>query len=141
MDISIRITSRKTVEYDGQQTLKGFIKIGDKFKETIFVYLDPWTKEDYARQWREGLNRLKDHDTSCLVTCVSNPKSSAVVGWWTLYRVDNTVFIQNGYLSKANYKKIVGKSAFTPETCYSFVTPRIVDRQISEWSIPWTKNV
>jgi hypothetical protein len=141
MDITLKITSRKTVEYNGQQTLKGFIKIGDDFKETIFVYLDPWTKEDYERQWSEGIKRLKTHDTSCLITCVSDPKSSAVVGWWRLYRVDDTVFIHNGYLSKANYKKIVGKAAFTPETCYDFVTPRITHtkegHKVSEWSVPY----
>lgn len=112
----------------------------DDFKETIFVYLDPWTKEDYEKQWREGLERLKTHDTSCLITCVSDPKSSAVVGWWTLHRVGNTVFIQNGYLSKVNYKKIVGKSAFTLETCYNFVTPRVTDRQVSEWSVPYNED-
>jgi CdiI N-terminal domain len=143
MNISIKITNNIPVQCEDKQSLKGLIKIGD-FEETICVHLNPWTRENYEDQWQSGLERLKMHDTSCLVVSVGNPNENAVVEWWRLYRVGNTVFVQNGNLSKNNYKKIVGKIAFTPETCYSFVPPRKTHTKegyaISEWSVPWTED-
>ena len=145
MDISIKITSKKPEKCEGRKALKGLIEIGNS-KETICVHLNQWTQEDYERQWREGLDRLKNHNISCLVVSVNDPndpKASTVIEWWPLYRVDNAVLIQNEKLSKKSYKKIVGKSPFTPETCYDFITPRETHtkdgHEISEWSVPWTE--
>lgn len=140
MNVSIKITNKKLKQCEGQQSLKGRIRIGD-FEETICVHLNPWTREDYERQWNEGLERLNKHNTSCLVVSVGKPTDSAVVEWWRLYRIGDTVFIQNGNLSKNSYQKTVGKAAFTPETCYSFVGPRRTHtkdgHEISEWSVPY----
>lgn len=141
MDISIRITSKKKLQIKGKKYLEGKITIGD-FSESIFVLLGQWNRRDYERQWREGLERLKIYKTSCLVESVSSPKESAVVGWWRLYRVKNTVFVQMGYISHSRYKRIVGGNPFTPETCYAFIEPRKKIKEesifkISEWSVPW----
>lgn len=142
MDISIKIIGSKPIQCEGRQALKGRITIAD-FEETICIHLNQWTKEDYERQWKEGLDRLKNHDRSCLVVSVGKPEDNAVVEWWRLYRIDNIVFIQNGNLSKKIYKKIVGKSSFTPETCYDFIPTRRTHTEegyeIAEWSVPWTK--
>jgi len=155
MDIAINLILKKTtnkhsrrqkipkyIKEKVKKCIKGKIKIGS-FEESILVELNPWTREDYERQWREGLDRLKVYDRSCLVVSVGNPEDSAVVEWWVLYRVGNTIFVQNEHLSHDTYKNIVGERPFTPDTCYAFIGPRETHTEdghkISEWSVPWTE--
>lgn len=120
---------------------EGRITIGD-FWETVIVPIEYWTREDYERQWKEGLQRLKTHDTSCLVvTAFDKNTGGPFVEWWRLYCIKNTILIQNGWLMLELYEKTVGDKPFTPDTCYDFVTPlKMVTEdgeKASVWSIPW----
>jgi len=52
--------------------LAGEITIGDFF-EGFDSPLAWWSREDYEQQWKTGIERLKNHEKSCLVTkCYSN---------------------------------------------------------------------
>jgi contact-dependent growth inhibition (CDI) system CdiI-like immunity protein len=144
LDISVKITSKKPKKIRRILSLEGRITIGD-FWETIIVPIGYWTREDYERQWKEGLERLKTYNTSCLVvTACDKNTGGPFIDWWRLYRIKDTVFIQNGWLMLEAYQEIVGDKPFTPDTCYDFVMQRETiteeGEKISEWSVPWTEQ-
>jgi hypothetical protein len=111
----------------------------EPFWETFMVALDYWSINDYRQQWREGLERIKTHDISCLVASVYNPRNGARVVWWPLYKEGNQIFIQNELIAGDEYVKWIGHKIFSPETCYNFVTPRVTETpegyRVSEWAI------
>jgi hypothetical protein len=139
MEINIKLTSKKQKIVDGVPSYNGKITIGD-FAETIVVPVDLWKKEDYERQWQEGLARIKTHDTSCLVTFIYDPHIRPLLEWWILYRVNNIVCVQNLMFSDFVYQEIIGDKPFTPDTCYDFIPPRVIEfedgSRPSEWRIP-----
>jgi contact-dependent growth inhibition (CDI) system CdiI-like immunity protein len=139
MDIKIKITSKRPRKIHNVKAYEGFIHIGD-FSESIYVPLDYWSRADYERQWKEGLERIKIHDTSCLVATIHDPKIRKFVDWWELYKINNVIYVQNGWLIEHLYDEIVGDNQFTPDTCYNFITPRVAASEghtVSEWSVPF----
>jgi hypothetical protein len=125
---------------DGFKYCLGTIFIGGDFSETIALALNYWTIDDYKRQWETGLHRIKDHDTSCLVASVQNPKTTPpYINWWLMYKVGNKVLIQNHLLVDDMYRERVGNKLFTPKTCYDFILPRVTispeGDTYSEWEI------
>lgn len=103
--------------------------------------LEYWTPEMYREQWREGLKRLKTHNNSCLVISIPNQQNpDDTVNVWALYRIGDTIHIQNHYLDY----NIYGNKTITPENCYDFfIEPREVftesGMKISEWVVPIIK--
>ncbi len=142
MNIEVTATSKKPVKFNGIMAYKGFIRIGET-KETIFSPIDTWSLEDYKKQWKDALLRLKYHDTSCLVVAYTSVDNNPGIEWWPLYRVGDTVYVQNQVVWLDEYKSRIGNKLFTPDTCYDFVhVRRTVDEdgnQLSEWSVPWTE--
>lgn len=133
-------------------TCYGRIYIGDDFWETALIALNYWTIEDYERQWKEGLERLKTHETSCLVASVQHPeKTPPLINWWPLYKQDNKLLIHNELIVGEDYAKTIGSKDFTVSSCYQFIqplTPELYDLsglnddpddikvyQVSEWII------
>jgi hypothetical protein len=124
---------------NGFYCLLNNIKIND-FQETNSMAVDYWTKEDYQRQWEEGLEKIKIHNVSCLVTSIQNPiKSIPLLNWWVLYKIDNKIIIQNELLYDEVYKEEIGDKLFSPESCYDFIRPRVTHtedgQKISEWIV------
>ena len=116
----------------------------DDFWETFEMALDYWTADDYERQWREGLERIKTHDASCLVASIQDPTKRRYLLWWVLYKIDHKIFIRNELMVTGSYKKYIGKKVFSPETCYNFIRSRDPNRvviidgkeyEVSEWVI------
>jgi hypothetical protein len=61
---------------DGFTYCYGKIFIGDDFCETIIPAIGYWSANDYKKQWQEGLERIRTHDSSCLVASIQNPYTS-----------------------------------------------------------------
>lgn len=57
--------------------------------------LNWWTIKEYEKQWKEGLERIKSHDKSCLVVSIYDPIQEPQVEWWILYKEGNKIFVQN----------------------------------------------
>ena len=115
----------------------GEIQIGD-FKETFEMPLEYWTIEDYQKQWRAGIERIKTHDNSCLVTELQDPNKAPRAIIWELYKEGDKVYIQNRLLYGRLFHKLLKKRPFTVETCYDFISPRETESDgdpISEWVI------
>jgi hypothetical protein len=83
-----------------------------------------WKLEDYERQWREGLERIKIHPSSCLVVKVQHPKFGNFVEWWLLFKVGKEIYIYNQWLFREKYDEKIGANEFTPDTCYNFIGDR-----------------
>jgi CdiI N-terminal domain len=138
MALIMHIIDNKVKRRHKMPTMEGEIIIGD-FQETFLISLEYWGIEDYKRQWAEGLDRIKIHEQSCLVSSVQDPTKAPWLNWWVLYKEGAKIFIQNQLFVNELYKVTIGKSAFTPETCYKYISPRITHtdegEEISEWSI------
>lgn len=112
----------------------GIIEIGS-FKERFIASLMYWSADDYRRHWKQAIERVLQSSTvSCLITSMLNPKTASLVFWWPMYRVNDTVFIQNHILFFETLQ-----SPFDERNPFSFVpVRRTVDEdgnKISEWSV------
>jgi hypothetical protein len=140
MDIKIEITSKIPRKIYNVRAYEGLIHIGD-FSESIYVPLDYWSRQDYERQWKEGLERIKTHDTSCLVATIHDPKIRKFVDWWVLYKEGKTIFVNNEMIHDCEYEKLIGDKPFNLETCYNFIEPRVTmtenGHKVSTWSVPF----
>jgi len=121
-DLQIRVVDLKRKKLRGISVCKGEIQIGT-FKETFVMPLDSWSVKDYEQQWREGLERIKTHDTSCLVTAIQELKTEPYVDLWILYKDGNMIYIQNHIFDASDYS---GKNLtdFNIQNCYSYLFPR-----------------
>jgi len=139
MNLYINIIDNKPVERNNVFVVKGEINIGD-CSEILYIPLDWWSLTDYKQQWQEGLMRLKNYDTSCLVVAVHNPSIRPYINWWLLYKVENKIYVRNQLLIEDAYAEQIGNKVFTVQNCYEFIPSRC-DRydedgdEISEWTI------
>ena len=115
---------------------KGRIRIGT-YKEDFEMALDFWSLDEYRQQWREGLERLKDHDQSCLITNFEMTRTP-MIEWWILYKVGNTIYAQNELVTPNFFESFFARGEFNSQTCYDFIGPRQIvtedGEKISEWS-------
>ena len=119
--------------------VKAQIQIND-FVEDLYLPLDWWNSNNYEQQWKEGLKRLVNHDTSCFVVGIHNPKLWKFIEWWPLYKIDNKIYIRNQIILNDIYEEQIGDKPFTINTCYDFVPKRGAShddegQKISEWVI------
>jgi len=145
MNIAIKRIDIKPQTKWGKLTMKCEIHIND-FKETLYPSLDWWDLDDYQLQWQEGLKRLIDHDRSCLVVTIDNPKLRQFIEWWVLYKIDNKIYVRNSIIISDIYTERIGDKPFTTDTCYDFIPDRseLYDEdgnKISEWVVNWEENL
>lgn len=126
---NIEVMKKKPVVINGYKHYKGQITIGD-FQESFYMPVDSWSIPEYKKQWKEGLERIKTHDSSCLVV-----NSIGYIEFWSLYREGEKIFIHNNCL----FERPKGLPRFDINTCYLYVIPReTIDEdgnKISEWQV------
>lgn len=130
-------------EWDNKPFRYGRITIDD-FTERVALNNNSWGIEDYKRQWREGIERLKTHDTSCLVTTASDMFRRPSMWIWAMYKENDTVYIQNHILNDrtlAGLDNPVVPQVLTAENYYDFILPRFDEDDSDEkgpleWSVP-----
>lgn len=125
MDLSIEIIPN-SYEFDKNDFSHCLSKITiNGVWDVNVMILNSWTEEDYLRQWKDGLERIKTQSTSCLVASVVPAiKKRPLIFWWILYKENDQISINNCLIINANYKKLIGNKVFSPETCYDFITPK-----------------
>lgn len=131
---SISVLDRTPLDSKGVKYCLGEIQI-DSFKETFRMPLDFWTIEQYEEQWKEGIERLKTNDKSCLVLAVQGP-GSEMQPWaelWMIYNVSGEIYMKDAIILSSYFKKVYKDRAFTPQTCYSLISKRGDDAQ--KWDI------
>lgn len=111
----------------------GRIVIGD-FTETFRVPLGFWYESDYRRSWRQAFEVLNanPHATSCLMTSMTDPGNSNLLGCWPMYREGGDVYIQEAMIFLDEIEE-----DFDPAAPWDSVGPReVIDEdgnKISEW--------
>ena len=143
----IEVISKKPEVIDGLLSHTGEITMGD-YKETFVMPLNSWTIEDYKQQWKEGLERIKTHDRSCLVNLIQNMDANPMVEMWVLFKVDDIVYIGQRLLNRqlaGEFNYPIKFTNFNKENCYQFIHDRIVNEnghgiaedgdEISEWKV------
>jgi hypothetical protein len=139
LKLAMRIMNYHQRRTKGISHVLGEIVIND-FKEQFDIPLDWWSIQDYERQWREGFERLKTHDRSCLIARIKDPSKGPFVDWWLLYKEGEQVCIRNEVLFGEEYIKLIGLAPFTSTNCYDFIPakgPRELSNgmQVSEWVV------
>lgn len=140
MHLKVSIVENKPKKYG----VKGQIEIAD-FIEYFDSPLDWWSVKDYELQWKEGLERLLDYDTSCLVVAINNPHCRKFIEWWPMYKIGNKIHIQNHIIIDSIYEQRIGNKSFAIQTCYSFI-PQYRSHtedgnKISEWVVDWDGKI
>ncbi len=70
-----------------------------EFREVLETSLEYWTAEQYEEQWSVALGEIESGaNQSALVTSVTDPRTTNFLFWWPLYRVGDSVFVQNQVL-------------------------------------------
>ncbi len=140
-NLSIKIIDRSPRKMNKTFYVIGRIFIND-FYETLEIPVRYWETEDYERQWQEGLERLKDHDRSCLIAQIYDPQKGPYIDWWLLYKEGPNIIIRNEVLFEEHYEEAIGDKPFTVDTCYDFIRskePRLMEDGLkeSEWVVAW----
>lgn len=139
-NFNIEVLSKKPEKINKKMAYRGQITIGD-FQETFIMLLDNWSVDEYKQQWREGLERIRTHDSSCLVASFGGSQENPWIELWTLYKENNNIFIHNQYLFFEIFQeRSKGLPPFDAKTCYLYIiSPRETvsedGRKISEWTI------
>lgn len=133
MSFSIEIISTKPKKIEGYQAYIGRITIDD-FSEEFSMPIAYWSKDDYQKQWEEGLRRIHFNDYSCLVTFVQGLESYPLIFVWAMYKEDNKIYIRNNLLCPDTCSKLK-KTKFTMDNCYDFIDKKRGHEPCSEWLI------
>jgi hypothetical protein len=113
----------------------GQITIGS-FVERFIAPLGYWSKGEYEEQWNSGISRIiGPHDVSCLITSMRDPATANFIFWWPLYRIGETVYVQNQLVFVEQLKM-----PFDPMDPYVQIPPRVTLNEegetVSEWPVP-----
>ena len=106
------------------------------FRERLEIPLGFWTRQDYERQWKEGIDRIKNQscEKSCLITARYDPAHANFIVWWPIYRVLDRLVVQHEYLFLDQLER-----PFDPVEPYSYIGTRQVSSSsgepVSEWEV------
>jgi hypothetical protein len=122
---------------DDERERFGRIRLDD-FVERFLMDVDFWSPDDYRESWRAACGRLVEApgDTvSCLVASTCDPTTANYIWTWPLYRVGDTVFVQNHIVFLDELE-----TPLDPTRPWLAIKPRRThdeeDQRISDWSVP-----
>jgi hypothetical protein len=78
--------------------------------ESFYMSPQVWNIEDYVKQWKLAWKHLENHDTSVFV---ANIQLNPLLELYVIYKINNTIYINNFLFTGTQYKKLVGKTPFT----------------------------
>lgn len=138
-ELKIEMIGKKPKLINKKMCCEGKISINNHV-EKFTMSLDSWSIDDYKKQWKQGIKKIKTNDTSCLVTNVSTLQTNPLISYWALYKVDSKIYIQNQFLGGELFKKRQrGLPPFNIETCHLYVPPRkttnMYGDKVDEWCI------
>lgn len=131
---AIEVTEDPT---DDERQRFGRIRL-DGDVERFLMDVEFWSPDDYRASWRAACARLDAAPgdiVSCPVASTCDPTKANFISTWPLYRVGDTVFVQNSLVFLDEL-----------ETPLDLTRPWLADdprrtrtedgQQISEWSVP-----
>lgn len=139
MSLKIEFTDKRPkkrgLEY---YSYEGHITIGD-FKERFLTSVCGWGIEEYEYQWKMGIERIKTHDYSCLVTNANSLHVNPYIDMWQLYKEDGIIYINNRLITQSiadELKLDLNLSVFNASNCYNYIrVPRRSSKKLLTWEI------
>lgn len=105
----------------GARGLRGRITLGE-YTEEFVALLDPWTRADYERHWREAARRMAEGaDRTAFFT-------SAFEFRWTMWREADRVYVQEHFLLADGFPE-----PFDPADLFAHIRDR--ETGPSEWTL------
>jgi hypothetical protein len=142
--LSIFFIEKEPFYYNDFLCKEGYIIIGD-FKEKFYSSIEYWKPSDYEKQWQEAIERLKNYSQSCLITEINDPKKGHFVEWWTIYKRDEKLYLQNQFLFNKIYKRFVGVKTINHSNCFDFIPSfnikQLKKSKASTWVIEVPKEI
>lgn len=124
MSIEIKVVSSEVQNYIDTPYIQGEISIGNNFSAPLKVAVNLWSEKIYKKHWKQAIERIKTHDTSCLVTSIHNPiRSAPMLVRWAMYKHGEKVHIYLDVIVRQDYQETIGDQLVTPENCYDFIDP------------------
>lgn len=104
-------------------------------KEAAEVPLQYWRRDRYRKQWRDALQGIvSGKQTGCLITGMYDPKHANFLMWWPMWRVGETVYVQNQILFMDKIRQ-----GFDEDRIEHYIPKRMTTtsegEKISEWSV------
>jgi len=137
MTLKIEFTDKRPkkrgLEY---YSYEGYITIKD-FKERFLTSIAGWGIEEYEYQWKMGIERIKTHNYSCLVTNANSLHVNPYIDMWQMYKENNIIYINNRLITLSIAKELklnLNLSEFNASNCYDYIRlPR--SKSLSTWKI------
>lgn len=102
-NLKIEVLENKRKKIEGYSCYQGLITVGN-FKESFYLRLNNWSLQDYKNQWKEGLERIKTHNSSCLIADIFFDQEDIYMQIYYLYKVGNKIFVQYQMYSPEIFK-------------------------------------
>jgi hypothetical protein len=131
---SIKVVNEKPRLIRDLMAYESEIELGN-FNDISLMPINSWSLEDYQNQWKEGLERIKTHDSSCLIVTVQNMDTYPFIMLWDLHKVNDTIFFINRLLNSVIIEEFyphLNLSQFNQKTCYDFIAHRIINEKGEE---------
>jgi hypothetical protein len=83
----------------------------NNFSEDFAIPLDTWDVNKYQSQWLSSLKSIVGgSDKKCLITAMRDPRKSDFISLFALYRIGESVFVQNQIvMCEGNQSKIISE--------------------------------
>lgn len=129
-----RMLSIRLISSAGSGPAQAEISIGDH-QELAEVPLEYWRRDQYRKQWRDALQGVVSGKLSeCLITAMYDPKNANFLMWWPMWRVGDTVYVQNQILFMDKIRE-----GFDENKIERYIPKRMTTtsegEKISEWSV------
>jgi hypothetical protein len=116
---SIKITDDTVNNLYRLPVVMGLTCIGS-YTQKYKIPINYWSINDYKEQWQEGINRLQNYPSSCLITRISEPMGT--IGRWLLYKRDDKIIFYYDYFYGVYYSEEIGEDTLlTKKNCYDFI--------------------
>jgi hypothetical protein len=132
-NFAIKVIDEKLDPYFDCPAITGSISIG-QYKNTFKMNISLWSVDDYKQQWKEGIARLQNYPSSCLVTWAANPIDG--LSRWLLYKRDGNIVFYHDHFYGIDYSEKIGDVLLTKENCYDFIPDEqehLEKYRVKEW--------
>ena len=106
----------------------------DLYEQDVMVPVEYWSADEYKKQWKEGLVRIRTHDVSCIILKLYD----VYIEWLLLYKNGNEVMVYNNFFTAEDYEEVFENKIITTDNCYDFIPEqkKIEERyRVEEWEI------
>ena len=134
--IAVIVTDDRARDVYDRECIIGKIKVG-AYSQKINIPIDFWSMSTYKLHWKNAIDRIESHNSSCIVTRVMNVPYP-LLEWWLLYKKDGKIIAHNDFIFSCDYTEKFGTTFITPDNCYELMPTyqeHMEEHRMEEWII------